>query len=381
MRDVLKIYKIKLTALGPIYIGSGEPIIGKKEYFLSNNNRKLNVINPEKLYQFMKKQGILDKYEKFILDKKSGNLYSFLKENQIPVSRLQEAVKYTLECDEETNLSERLLEIYPFVKDAYGIPYIPGSTLKGMLRNVLLAYEIEKQDNIKRNYQKKISSELDRNTRANNRNIISGTEKSLESDIFHLLERNNRRREDAVNDVMSGFIVSDSEPLTMKDMILAKKYELHINGTERKLNVVRESICPGTEIKFTLTIDTSICPYSKEDIENAIKKFSETYYECFLRKFKVFGKPKQNTVWIGGGAGYLTKTITYPLFGDKQAVKVTQQVFKATMLKNKFHDIYVEHNHPSDVRLGVSPHIAKITKYNGQKYQFGQASLSIEEIL
>ena len=51
------------------------------------------------------------------------------------------------------------------------------------------------------------------------------------------------------------------------------------------------------------------------------------------------------------------------------------------MFKNKFHDIYVEHNHPDDVRLGVSPHIAKITKYNGQKYQFGQASLSIEEIL
>ena len=61
--------------------------------------------------------------------------------------------------------------------------------------------------------------------------------------------------------------------------------------------------------------------------------------------------------------------------------EVTQQVFKATMFKNKFHDIYVEHNHPDDVRLGVSPHIAKITKYNGQKYQFGQASLSIEEIL
>ena len=62
-------------------------------------------------------------------------------------------------------------------------------------------------------------------------------------------------------------------------------------------------------------------------------------------------------------------------------MEVTQQVFKATMFKNKFHDIYVEHNHPDDVRLGVSPHIAKITKYNGQKYQFGQASLSIEEIL
>lgn len=35
-------------------------------------------------------------------------------------------------------------EIEAFVKDAYGMPYVPGSTLKGMFRTALIADEIQK---------------------------------------------------------------------------------------------------------------------------------------------------------------------------------------------------------------------------------------------
>ena len=37
----------------------------------------------------------------------------------------------------------RYLEVGEFVKDAYGCPYVPGSSFKGMLRTVLLSALIE----------------------------------------------------------------------------------------------------------------------------------------------------------------------------------------------------------------------------------------------
>ena len=38
----------------------------------------------------------------------------------------------------------RTHEIQCFIKDAYGMPYIPGSSIKGMIRSALLAYEVKK---------------------------------------------------------------------------------------------------------------------------------------------------------------------------------------------------------------------------------------------
>ena len=35
-------------------------------------------------------------------------------------------------------------EIEAFVKDAYGMPYVPGSTLKGMFRAALIAVVLQK---------------------------------------------------------------------------------------------------------------------------------------------------------------------------------------------------------------------------------------------
>ena len=35
-------------------------------------------------------------------------------------------------------------EINTFIKDAYGMPYVPGSSIKGMFRTALIVWEIHK---------------------------------------------------------------------------------------------------------------------------------------------------------------------------------------------------------------------------------------------
>lgn len=49
MQDYLKNYHVTITALAPIYIGSGRQI-GKKEYLYKRNEHRVFIPSIEKLY-------------------------------------------------------------------------------------------------------------------------------------------------------------------------------------------------------------------------------------------------------------------------------------------------------------------------------------------
>lgn len=56
-------------------------------------------------------------------------------------------------------------------------------------------------------------------------------------------------KEDVEFDNMSGIIVGDSEPLSREDIVLCQKWEQHVDGSYKTLNLLRECIKPGTVIK------------------------------------------------------------------------------------------------------------------------------------
>ena len=78
---------------------------------------------------------------------------------------------------------------------------------------------------------------------------------------------------------MSGIIVGDSEPLSREDIVLCQKWEQHVDGSYKTLNLLRECIKPGTVIKSSLTIDETECNLKIEDILDAVKLFYEQYYQ------------------------------------------------------------------------------------------------------
>ena len=77
----------------------------------------------------------------------------------------------------------------------------------------------------------------------------------------------------------------------------------------------------------------------------------------FLCKYKESDRPDDNTVWLGGGAGFVSKTVIYSLFGD-DGIKLVPEIFAKTGVQN--------HKHNKDKSLGVSPHILKLTSYRGK---------------
>lgn len=371
MKHVLKVFDVKLTVNGPVYIGSGKEI-GKKEYAFSRWKQRVSVMDTAKLCHLLSKKKLVSEYGKFMLGSSRDDVGKWLKDHKVSETEYMQCVRYHLECGDAVLDSRSKLSILEFMKDAYGMPYVPGSSVKGMLRTILQAYDVAqnpvKYNGIKGNIEKTVNG-----NRRRYKNICQREAAMLEAAYFRTLKRPKTKESDAVNDILSGVIVSDSKPLSVDDLILCQRTELHTDGAEKKLNVLRETLRPGTVIQFQLTIDESICGITKEYLEKAIAFFGQMYYENFLSKYPEIDRPRSNAVWLGGGTGFVTKTEIYPLFGRKQGIEMTTGILKAVGVPDK-------HKHFKDKSLGVSPHICKITYYGGKKYQMGLCQIHMEEV-
>ncbi|MBF0981002.1 MAG: type III-A CRISPR-associated RAMP protein Csm5 [Clostridiales bacterium] len=175
----------------------------------------------------------------------------------------------------------------------------------------------------------------------------------------------------AVNDELSGLVVSDSKPLELSNLMLGQKVDVTLSGKEMSLPILRECLKHGTKIDFTISIDATKTDLTKEDISKSIELFNENYYECFLSAFAGTKKPESNAVYLGGGSGFATKTVIYPLYGKKAGVPLVSTIFKKTMNDK----IYKKHVHESDVDLGISPHIAKYTENSSALFEMGLCRL------
>ena len=370
MKDYLKVYKAKIIVLAPTFVGSGKEI-SKKEYFLSGTDRKVIVFDPGKFYQLMEKTGRVRKYEDFLLNDRNGDLNFWMSRNNVSLSDVSSAKKYSVAWGDRMDDNKSKIQIMEFAKDPYGLPYVPGTGIKGMLRTILLDYEIMKNNDKYRS----LSDDIRKYDKDIKRNLVLQKEsKNVESKTFNTLNKDEKNVNNAVNDIMQGLIISDSKPLSIDRLVLCQKIEYHTNKEKKPLNIMRECLRPGTEIEFTITIDTQTCKYDKDTIMEAIKMFNKMYYDHFLSKFGSKPKP-DNTVYLGGGVGFVSKTFIYSMFGE-EGVKITEKVFMKTLNERVFR----AHGHRYDVEKGVSPHIMKCTMLNDNCLQMGVCRFEMEEL-
>ncbi len=370
MKEVLKVYDVELTAVGPVFIGSGKEI-GKKEYAFSPSEKRIFVMDLSKLSLLLSKNNLISEYGRFMLGDSREDLGSWLERHKVSKKDSMQCAKYQVDCQDAVIDTHSKLSVLEFVKDAYGMPYVPGSSLKGMLRTIIQAYDLSQNPEKYESLAEQIEGII-RTNRRRQRMICQKESIKMESVCFKTLKRSTTKVDDAVNDKMAGMVVSDSEPLTNQDLVLCQRLELHTDGTEKKLNTLRETLRPGTVIRFQITVDTSICDVGKEYLEDAIEYFANNYYNCFLNHYPEIDRPDTQSVWLGGGSGFVTKTELYPMFGKYTGVEMTMGVFQAIGISER-------HKHRKDKSLGVSPHICKVTYYHGKRYHMGHCRFCISE--
>lgn len=371
MQQNLKTYKLTLKTVGPVYVGSGKEISKKEYVFLGKD--KVAVLEFAKVYAMLKRLKKGTSFERYYFGNTKDNMNTWLQKEGIDVKQLKPFIKYTLDNSGAVIESKRELQIMEMIKDPYGKPYIPGSSLKGMLRTILLGQSILQNPKKYDMEKETLTQDLFANNKCNRNSFLKGNVASIENKSFHTLQREGTLQKDAVNDYLQGIIVSDSEPLEIDDLILCQKIDLHTDGKEKRFPLLRECLKPGTEIHFWLTIDSSICAIEIQDIMDAVKAFLTIYFRCFEKAFPGLDKLRVNQVYLGGGCGFVSKTVVYPMFGKAEGMKVTKTIFQKT-------GVPMNHKHNLDEKLGASPHILKCTRYQGKLLQMGLCNLKIQEI-
>lgn len=102
----------------------------------------------------------------------------------------------------------------------------------------------------------------------------------------------------------------------------------------------------------------------------ACSYFMNSIIRISRRNFHEVTRRKPNTVFLGGGSGFVSKTVIYPLFGEKEGIETVKNIFDRT-------NVPKTHQHYKDTRIGVSPHILKCTRYQGKEYMMGECELNI----
>ncbi len=371
MKDYLKHYTLKITALSPIHIGSGQKI-GKKIYIYTPWDHKVIIPDIQKMYEDMQKHHLEKGFTEYMMDSRNRlpSLGQWLKEQGFTRKDYEQWKRYEMDAGEAFAQAgrNRPKDIDAFVKDAYGMPYIPGSSIKGMIRTALIAWEIDRNPEKFSRIKERI---FQKSGERENRNYCLAREMSqLEQQVLYTLGLDEGNRGNAVNDNLSGLLVGDSRPIDMEYLTLSQKIDYTLQKQEKALPLLRESLKPETEICFDISIDTSVCPYTMEDIIEALNCFQKICYKYFYIRFDR-GRDEDGIIWLGGGCGFLSKTIIYPLFGE-DAVKVIDGIYRNTLGKN-----YQIHQHTKDMSLQLAPHVCKCTRYHGELYDMGMGRLEV----
>ena len=281
---VMKNYRLTLTTKGPVHIGNGDRS-GKKDYF--RHNGRIAVLDVPSFISCLNERQ-LKEYCDFLETKSALNLEDFLRNDKSLRFAAEKSIQYCLDM----GFPARPIDVQSFVKDFEGQPYIPGSSVKGMLRTALLTNLILESD------RKKLESIYWECPNIAS-NIIEG--RLLRNSLSGSSVTN-----DATSDIMRFISISDSDSLSLDSLVFVKQYDefaktdggwhkpnigRRIDRSGNELNIYRECLRPGTAINFVLNIDDRIneyIPIVSLDVDRLLSLFerqNSLYRERYLDKF------------------------------------------------------------------------------------------------
>lgn len=154
--------------------------------------------------------------------------------------------------------------------------------------------------------------------------------------------------DDILDSIFRGVQVSDSAPIDNDKLILTGRTLISplsaarvedFDGDAKDLPLYQECVRPGETIRFRLTLDQSILnryahPITKDALLEAIAEFSRFYQDAFLSHFPqghpVANIPDTPHLILGGGTGFLSKTVGYPYLKDDYAAALFKSRLRQT---------------------------------------------------
>ena len=386
----MKYWKMKLTCQSPVHIGSGD-IYQKNQYVYEEDGKRAHIyfLNESKWAEFLENEKLLDSFvseihRKFI----HFSIYDFLnayRRNSCQQESLKGLMEKliddgvlskpeTAEVPYSKNSRNALNDIHTFIKDSKGRMYVPGSSLKGAFRTAILFAMIKKERKKYDKYWNDIAT-------------AARSGKYLKQNIGNVLDRLERelfipigedRKQNMVNSYFRGLTVGDSSTASKAGIIVQKADLGETKERPRTISLWRECMAPGDEVTFRLGIDSvEMKALGISDAKGLIQCLQDFVgFQCNLLGESFGGKKeiqemRHTDLLLGGGAGFLSKTVIYALAPDVQSGLDVVKRLMAEQFKRGHHD-QGEH---------ISPHTLKLAK-QGNSYQvMGMCKLEMEEEL
>ena len=393
-----KVYRMSLTTLSPVFIGSGEEL--NKSMYVYNDNEIMIIDEKKLIKELLLRKGL---YESFLNGCSSGdlNLTNFLEKNLHGYKDI-DIYKYKITSYSNIKTNGKFNNINTFIKSSNGKPYIPGSSIKGAIRTAIIANEIyhnkEKYINFfeNKNYPKNFNGKFAKTPIDNLKELENIALKNIFSKYSNIFNE-NYKIEVSPNILFKFLYVSDSNEVNLDNLFIGKQHDFSTKGNKlNELPIFMEFIKPEIKFNFSISIDKSVIDYF--DIKNIIKKlknyalqyiysieelnslFSENDNDV---KYQQSDVDKFNSI-IGGHNGYLTKNILYSICCELEkenntVVGMANKENIINIIKHHLNTKFKKHKHLEDNI--ISPRTLKLTKYNETLFNIGICNIKVEEEL
>lgn len=353
----MKYEKIELSVFSALFIGGGETY-EKYEYVKIEN--EIYFINQNHWGQFLEKRGCLDNYVDYIMQKgRVPNLFDWIKTGPLchRYGNVQVAIK---EMIKEKALKKGVggegdvkNQIKKYIRDGSGQPYIPGSTLKGAFRTALLTAYL--RDSKNESTRRKYWDELEKAAFSHEKETPGRFEQSL-SKVIHRLEDHIFQTVSGhyEKSLLQGLMVGDATFRSYKMRVVAKRDISYQAATQRKephkVALFRECIDKDSYAEFLLGIDEKILEplriTSFADLLSVLQDFVQWQHDilkpAFPNSYEEELKDideKNIDIILGGGTGFINKTIVYALAPCRdQAVHLINAFLQKKFQKNHDRD-------------------------------------------
>ncbi|MDD6923737.1 MAG: type III-A CRISPR-associated RAMP protein Csm5 [Veillonellaceae bacterium] len=369
---MMRYWEMELDVCTPLFIGSGEKIT-KLDYVYQSSNWMVYMLDEAKWASFLKRARLMNDFtSKVEALGKRFSLDSYLKNHRELAARLHTS-DIVMELKRRGVFHEGIPayvtgknpnDIVTFARNGLGERYIPGSSLKGAFRTAILAYVLLNID------RTKCYNKLEHATR----NAVDETMDDVEKYLGIRIDKDGKY--DMVNSRFKGLTVSDAK-LINETAAIVQKWDLSLtkSQSEKKpkyLPIYREAIVPATKAVFTIGIDGSergmgeIGVKTAGNLLHALSVFRNLQYKTYKEAidkvykgsvdhsvFRYLDELNEANLVLGGGTGYISKTLIYPIAGSREKGKSIAR----KILSEQF-------DRPGRKDDIISPHTLKLTKSN-----------------
>jgi len=387
-REQFKHYLVDMHVLTPIHIGGGEDShLTKMDYIHDTRRNKLYLIDSKKFMQFLVDNKLYEEYIHSIASALDAKNYQVNRVNNFgwlkKVTRNQ--------TDDYSFLASRVFGnvreekgfngINLFARTAEDAIYIPGSSIKGAIRNAVTNFHLRGfPENERANYQKEIAhiplkAKVSRNDANDVKRTLAKIGNSINEKVFVDKELGSGVRSPI------GLTISDTLIEKSIETAILKDFDYGINhGSEKKIPIFREYITPGQHLSFHLKIDQY---YTKKtriqsmddllyQINDSWKHLYDKGYWAGIGKLKELIPYGKNRIVLGANTGFHEKTLIHSIVEDEDQIHEMTKRMLHKDINSKIRN-HMEDEFPS-------PRVINYVSYRGEKTLAGICELSYKEV-